>query len=161
MKNTGTLRVTVPADCTVVLERVFDAPRELVFDALTKPELIRRWFGPRGTSLSVCEVDFRPGGAWYYLLHSDRGDLGIRGVYREIEAPQRIVSTESFDGFPGEAVATLTLVERDGKTTMTNTVISESNEIRDGHLANGMEDGAAETYDRLAECVATLQQTSP
>lgn len=156
MKNTGTLKVTTPSEREIVLTRVFDAPRRLVFDALTKPELLKRWFGPRGHNLVVCEVDLRVGGTWRFVLRSPDGkDMGMRGVYREIVPPDRSVHTESFDDFPGEALVTANLVERDGKTTLTGTVLYPSQEIRDAVIKSGMEHGAAEGYDRLAELLAS------
>ena len=157
MLNTGTLHVALPSDREVVLTRVFDAPRELVYDALTKPELLKRWFGPRGWSLVVCEVDLRVGGAWRFVLRGpDGAEMGMRGVYRELVRPERTVHTESFDDYPGESVVTGVLVERDGKTTLTGTVLYESKEVRDAVVSSGMEHGAAESYDKLAEQLATV-----
>ena len=156
MLNTGTLHVALPSDREIVLTRVFDAPRELVYDALTKPELLKRWFGPRGWSLVVCEVDLRVGGAWRFVLRGPGGaQMGMRGVYRELVRPERTVHTESFDEYPGESVVTGVLVERDGKTTLTGTVLYESKEIRDAVVRSGMEHGAAESYDKLAEQLAS------
>jgi uncharacterized protein YndB with AHSA1/START domain len=156
MRNTGTLQVTTPTEREIVLTRVFDAPRSLVFDAFTKPELLRRWFGPRGWSLVVCEVDLRVGGRWRFVLRSPDGkDMGMRGMYREIVAPDRSVHTESFDDFPGESIVTTILVEDRGRTTLTATVLYPSQEIRDVVIKSGMEHGAAESYDKLAELLAS------
>ena len=155
MKNTGTLKVSLPTGREVVMARVFDAPRRLVFDALTKPELLKRWFGPRGWSLVVCEADLKVGGAWRWVLRGPDGrDMGMRGVYQEIKPPERLVSTESFDDYPGESLNTLILSEQDGKTTFTITVRYASQEIRDAVIKSGMEHGAAECYDKLAEMLA-------
>jgi uncharacterized protein YndB with AHSA1/START domain len=155
MKNTGTLKVSLPTEREIVMTRVFDAPRKLVFDALTKPELLRRWFGPRGWSLVVCEADLKVGGAWRWVLRGPDGrDMGMRGVYQEIAPPERLVSTESFDDYPGESLNTLTLSEEDGKTTFTITVRYASQEVRDVVIKSGMEYGAAECYDKLAEMLA-------
>ncbi len=155
MKNTGTLKVSLPTEREVVMTRVFDAPRRLVFDALTKPELLKRWFGPRGWSLVVCEADLKVGGAWRWVLRGPDGrDMGMRGVYQEITPPEWLVSTESFDDYPGESVNTLILSEEDGKTTFTITVRYASQEIRDAVIKSGMEHGAAECYDKLAEMLA-------
>ena len=156
MKNTGNLKVTTPTDREVVMTRVFDAPRHLVFDAFSKPELLKRWFGPRGWSMSVCDVDLRVGGGFRFVLQGPDGQsMGMRGVYQEIDAPGRSVHLESFDDFPGEpAVVTTVLEEQDGKTTMMVTVLSPSKEVRDAVLESGMEHGAAESYDRLAELLA-------
>jgi uncharacterized protein YndB with AHSA1/START domain len=155
MKNTGTLKVSLPTDREIVMTRVFDAPCRLVFDALTKPELLKRWFGPRGWSLVVCEADLKVGGAWRWVLRGPDGrDMGMRGVYQEIKPPERLVSTESFDDYPGESLNTLILSEEDGKTTFTITVRYSSQEIRDAVIKSGMEHGAAECYDKLAEMLA-------
>ena len=157
MKNTGTLQVTTPSEREIVLTRVFDAPRSLVYDALTKPELLKRWFGPRGWSLVVCEVDLRVGGAWRFVLRGPDGkDMGMRGVYRELVPPDRSVHTESFDDYPGESVVTTVLVEQGGKTTLTGTILYPSKEIRDIVIASGMEHGAAESHDRLAELLESI-----
>ena len=155
MKNTGTLKVSLPTDREIVMTRVFDAPCRLVFDALTKPELLKRWFGPRGWSLVVCEADLKVGGAWRWALRGPDGrDMGMRGVYQEIKPPERLVSTESFDDYPGESLNTLILSEEDGKTTFTIMVRYASQEIRDAVIKSGMEHGAAECYDKLAEMMA-------
>lgn len=152
MKNTGTLQVTTPSDREIVLTRVFDAPRRLVFDAFTKPELLKRWFGPRGWSLVVCEVDLKVGGGFRFVLRSPHGkDMGMRGVYREIVPPERSVHMESFDDYPGEAQVTALFVEEGGKTTLTATILYPSKEVRDIVIKSGMEHGAAESYDKLAE----------
>src|SRR5215813_7749316 len=132
MKNTGTLKVTTPSDREIVLTRVFNAPRHLVFDALSKPELLKRWFGPHGWSLSTCEVDFRVGGGFRFILQGPDGQqMGMRGTYREIAPPERSVHMESFDDFPGESQVTSTLIEKDGKTTLTAVVLYPSKEVRD------------------------------
>jgi uncharacterized protein YndB with AHSA1/START domain len=156
MRNTGTLRVTTPTDREIVLTRVFDASRRLVWDAFTKPELLKRWFGPRGWSLVVCEVDLRVGGSFRFVLRSPDGrDMGLRGVYREIVPPERSVHMESFDDYPGESQVTTVMVEQGGKTTLTATVLYPSREIRDAVVKSGMEHGAAESYDKLAEMFAS------
>jgi len=156
MKNTGTLQVTTPTDREVVLTRVFDAPRSMVWDAFTKPELLKRWFGPRGWSLVVCEVDLKLGGGFRFVLRGPDGrDMGMRGVYREIVPPERSVHMESFDDYPGESQVTAVFVERGGKTTLTATVLFPSKEVRDIVIQTGMEHGAAESYDKLAELLAT------
>jgi uncharacterized protein YndB with AHSA1/START domain len=155
MKNTGTLKVTTPTDREIVLTRVFDAPRHLVFDAFSKPELLKRWFGPSGWSLAVCEVDLRVGGGFRFVLRGPDGrEMGMRGVYREIVPPERSVHMESFDDYPGESQVTAIFIEQDGKTTLTATVLYPSQEVRDAVIRSGMEHGAAESYDRLAELLA-------
>jgi uncharacterized protein YndB with AHSA1/START domain len=155
MKNTGTLKVTTPTDREVVLTRVFDAPRQMVFDAFTKPELLKKWFGPRGHSLVVCDVDLRVGGGFRFVLRDPAGrEMGMRGVYREIAPPEKSVHMESFDDFPGESQVTGVFVEEGGKTTMTATILYPSKEVRDAVIQMGMEHGAAESYDKLAELLA-------
>ena len=156
MRNTGTLEVSIPTSREIVLTRVFNAPRSLVFEAFTKPELLKRWFGPRGWSLAVCEVDYRIGGGFRFVLRSPEGKtMGMRGTYCEIEAPYRSVHTETFDDLPGESKVTTLLTEQEGRTTLTATIAYSSEEVRDAVLRSGMEHGAAESYDRLAELLAS------
>jgi uncharacterized protein YndB with AHSA1/START domain len=161
MNDTAALTVTTPTDREIVLRRVFDAPRRLVFDALTKPELLRRWLlGPPGWSMVVCEVDLTVGGRYRYVWRNvDGTEMGMHGVYREILRPERIVNTETFDfgcdAQSGEAIGTAVLLEKDGRTTLTTTVLYPSKEARDGVIASGMERGVAASYDRLAELLAT------
>jgi len=157
MKNTGTLKVTTPTDREIVMTRVFDAPRQMVFDAFSKPELLKRWFGPRGWSLVVCEVDFKVGGGFRFVLRGPDGrDMGMRGVYREIAAPERSIHMESFDDYPGESQVTAAFTEHEGKTTLSATVLYPSKEVRDIVIKSGMEHGAAESYDKLAELLASI-----
>ena len=157
MKNTGTLQLTTPTEREIVLTRVFDAPRNLVFDAFTKPELLKRWFGPRGWSLPVCAVDLRVGGTFRFVLRGPDGtDMGMRGVYREIVPPERSVHTESFDAYPGASLVTAVWAERGSKTTLTITLLYPSQEVRDAVISSGMEHGAAESYDKLAELLASI-----
>ncbi len=160
MNNTGTLKVTTPTDREIAMTRVFDAPRSLVFDALTKPELLKRWFfGPPGWSLVVCEIDLRVGGAYRFVWRrADGTEMGMGGVYREIVPPERFVVTERFDKawYSGEAVVTQALVEQGGQSTLTLTVRYESREARDTALKTPMEQGMAAAYDRLAELLASL-----
>jgi uncharacterized protein YndB with AHSA1/START domain len=158
MQNTGTLKVTIPTDREIVLTRVFDAPRTLVFEAFTKPELLKKWFGPRGWSLVVADVDLKVGGTFRFMLRGpDGNDLGMRGIWREIVAPERSVHMESFDDYPGESQVTTALTEQQGKTTLTTTILYPSKETRDAVLSSGMEHGAAESYDKLAELLASLR----
>ena len=152
------LKLTTPTDREIAMRRVFDAPRGLVFDASTKPEVLKLWFAPPGWSLAVCEIDLREGGAYRYVWHGDDGaEMGMGGVYREIVAPERIVNTESFDEpwYPGEALDTTVLVEQAGKTALTLTVLYESRDARDAVLKTGMERGVAAMYDRLADLLAS------
>ncbi len=158
MKNTGALKVTTPTDREIVLTRVFDAPRHLVFEAFTKPELLQRWFGPRGWSMPVCEVDLKVGGTFRFVLRGpDGNDMRMPGTYRELAPPERSVHMESFDDYPGESQVTAVFVEQDGKTTLTATVLYPSREVRDIVIKSGMEHGAAESYDKLSEMLASLE----
>lgn len=159
MKNKGTLNLSTSAEREIVMTRAFDAPRHLVFYALTKPELIKRWLlGPPGWSMPVCEVDLKVGGRYRYVWRhdGDGGNMGMGGVFREIVTPKRLVQTEKFDEswYPGEALATAVLIEQKGRTTLTTTVLYESREARDGILKSGMERGVAASYDRLEELLA-------
>ena len=160
MMETGTLQITTPTEREIVMSRIFDAPRNLVFEAWTKPELLKRWLGARGGwSMVVCEVDLRVGGAYRFVWRGpDGAEMGMGGVYREIAPPERLVATESFDDpwYPGEALDTTVLVEEGGKTTATTTVLYESEEIRDAVLESGMARGVAESYDVLAEYLASV-----
>ncbi len=160
MKRAATLQLTTPSDREIVMTRVFDAPRKLVFDAHTKPELVKRWLlGPPGWSMPVCEIDLRVGGRFRYVWRRDNDgtQMGMGGVYREIVAPERIVNTEKFDEawYPGEALGTLVLVEQGGKTTLTYTMRYESRAARDAVIKSNMESGVAASYDRLAELLAS------
>jgi len=160
MKNTGALTVTTPSDREIVMTRVFDAPRELVFKAYTDSTLIPQWWGPRGFTTTVDQMDVRPGGVWRFVQRGpDGSEYAFNGVYREIAPPQRIVSTFEFEGMPGHvSVETLTLEEHTGKTKVTSMSLFQTVEDRDGMLQSGMEAGAAETYDRFAELLEALQE---
>ncbi len=147
-----------PGKPTVVIRRLFDAPRHLVFAAWTKPEHVARWYGWRESTLSECRIDLRPGGAWRYVIRMpDGSEHGFGGVYREVVPPERLVYTFCYDGYPdAEAIETVIFEERNAKTLLTSTLLHKSVENRDGHVASGMEAGAAETLDRLAELLASL-----
>jgi len=158
--KTNALKVTLPSDREIKLTREFDAPRHLVFEAMSKPEYIRKWWGPRGTELTTCDMDFRSGGRWRFV---SRGPDGIehpfKGVYREVSPPDRIVWTFTYDVPPineHEAVETVTFEERDGRTFLTVVSLHDSKESRDAHVQSGMEKGAGETYDRLEELLAKM-----
>ena len=155
--NTGKLQVTAHGDRKIVMSRVFNAPRHLVWDAFTRPELVKRWLlGPDGWSMPVCEIDLRVGGSYRYLWrHTDGREMGMGGVYREIKIPERVVATEKFDEawYPGEAVGTLLLVEQGGRTTATQTMLYDSPQTRDAVLKSPMETGVAASYDRLETLV--------
>jgi uncharacterized protein YndB with AHSA1/START domain len=156
-EKTNALTVTLPSDLEIVMTRVLDAPRDLVFEALTQCEHIKRWWGPRDAELD-CQLDFRPGGSYRYVQRTPDGqEFAFRGEIREVEPPRRVVQTFEFEMMPGHvAVETLTLDEQGGKTTITSHAVYQSKEDRDGIIASGMESGAAESYDRLAELLATM-----
>jgi uncharacterized protein YndB with AHSA1/START domain len=159
MKPTETkheLKIVTPSDREIAMTRVLDAPRQRVFDAFTKPELIRRWLlGPEGWSMTVCDVDLRVGGSFHYVWRNDaeRKEFGLGGGYREIVRPERIVHAENFDEpwYPGDALVTSTFVEQHGSTTVTMTILYDSREVRDMAIESGMERGVAVSFDRLAE----------
>ncbi len=146
-------------DREIVWTRVFDAPRQLVFDAHTKPELVKRWLlGPDGWSMPVCDIDLRPGGRfrWVWRRDTTGEEMGMSGTYYEIDAPRRIVHGEQFDQpwYPGEARITSLFEEDGGRTTLTVTMQMETTEARDGVLESGMESGVKRSYDRLEEMLA-------
>ena len=158
MTNFGKLKVDTPSDREVRITRVFEAPRPLVFECWTKPELLRRWLtGPPGWTFVVCEVDLRVGGAYRFVWRGPDGtEMGMGGVHREVVPPERIVNTQLFDQdwTGGEAVGTLVLAEKDGRTTATNTILYSSKAARDGALKSGMEQGMEAGYARLDELLA-------
>ena len=156
--SVGTTTFTTPSDREILMTRVFDAPRRLVFEAWTKPEHLPHWLlGPSGWTMPVCEIDLRPGGSWHFVWRrSDGTEMGMRGVYKEIAPPGRLVSTESWGGDWPETLNTLILSEKDGKTTITNTVLYPSKEARDAALKTGMKEGVSESFDRLAEHLRTM-----
>lgn len=160
MTNAGTLKVTTPSDREIVMTRVFDAPARLVFEAFTKPELIKRWLGVHaGWSMVVCEIDLRVGGTYRYVWRGPDGSgMGMRGVYRDIVVPERVVATEHFDQpwYEGEAIVSIVFDEQGGETTLTTTVLYASKEVRDAVLRTPMEQGVAAGYDKLQELLASI-----
>ena len=158
MRNVGSLIVTTPTDTQIVMKRVFDAPRNLVWNALSQPELIKRWlFGPPGWEMTECEDDLRVGGAFRWAWRGPDGtEMLMRGTYREVTPPQRIVRTESFEfgcaAQAGEQLACVELSEASkGKTHLVLTIEYPNKESRDATIASGMENGVAAGYDRLNE----------
>jgi uncharacterized protein YndB with AHSA1/START domain len=157
MSAAGTLKVTTRGDREIVMTRYFDAPRELVYEAMNEPELIKRWLiGPPGWSMVVCEVDLRVGGAFRGGWQHTNGDkFEISGVYREVVPPERIIRTERMNNLPGETVSTRVLTEQGNGTVLTQTLSYPSKEARDAAAAFGTEQGMAPSYDRLAELLAS------
>jgi uncharacterized protein YndB with AHSA1/START domain len=160
MHNIGAMKVTTRGEREIVITRVFDAPRNLVWDAHTKPELLKRWLtGPPGWTFPVCEMDLRVGGKYRWVWRGPDGtEMGMGGIHREIVPPERIVNTQLFDEdwTGGEAIGTLVFTEKDGKTTLTNTILYSSREARDAVLKTPMEQGMGAGYDRLAELLTTM-----
>ena len=150
MTDEITVTITTPTDREVVVTRVFDAPRRLVFDALTRPELIKRWYGPPD-AIEVCESDARPGGVWRFVTRMRGKVITQYGVYREVDAPNRFVRTERWEDWdPGETVVTTELAEQNGRTTMTSSMVFPSQEVRDVVLKGGLTPkGTSQFYERL------------
>jgi uncharacterized protein YndB with AHSA1/START domain len=160
MNRAGTMQLATPTDREIVVTRVFDAPREMVFEAHTKPELVKRWLnGAPGWSLAVCEIDLRVGGAYRYVWRGPGGmDMGMGGTYREIVRPERLVATQLFDQdwTGGEVLGTLVLREREGRTTLTNTLVYSSRETRDAVLKTPMDQGMSKGYDELEDLLVSM-----
>jgi uncharacterized protein YndB with AHSA1/START domain len=159
MNYKGTFKMEPSGEREIVMTRIFDAAPDLLFDALTKPELVKRWLlGPPGWSMPVCEIDLKVGGSYRYVWRNeDRREMGVSGKYREIVRPERIVHSEKFDEawYPGEAIVTTTLMEKGESTTLTMTMLMESREARDEVLESGMDSGVAVSYDRLEEILSS------
>jgi uncharacterized protein YndB with AHSA1/START domain len=174
MKHSGKLKVSTPNDRDILFTREFNAPRSLVWEAFTTPELLKRWlFGPDGWSLAVCDIDLRVCGKYRYVWRHEGPrnvpgtqqcpegvgvEMGMSGRYLEIVSPQKIVSTEKFDQewYPGEAVGTVVFTEKAGKTFMTQTVTYPSRDVRDMVLKTPMESGMAMGYDRLERVLESI-----
>ena len=157
--SSGAAKVTLPADDQLLITREFDAPEELVYQAYTTPELVRRWWtGERG-EMTSCEIDLRVGGTWRYVMiaHGDF-EVAFHGEYREIVPNERIVTTEVYEGMPdAQAVDHVTFTEEDGRTTLTMLVQHRNQEERDLHLNSGMEVGMQESMDRLEQVAVSLR----
>lgn len=149
---------TTPSDRELVATREVEAPRALAWEMWTHPGHVPRWMlGPEGWTMPVCEIDLRPGGKWHFVWRGpDGAPMEMHGEYREIAAPERLVSTESWGGDWPETVNTLVLTEAHGRTTMTVTVRYPSREARNRAIATGMKDGWAVSYDRLDAYLRTL-----
>ena len=158
--NSHTFKVTTPSDREIVMTRLFDAPRHLVFEAMTRPEHVRKWWGILDDrySMSVCDIDLRPGGAWRFVGRHPKGEVEFYGVYREIVPPSRLVFTEIFAPYPDvESVITSLFTDENGKTRLTSTCVYPSLDVRNMVIQSGMERGAAISYDRLEEVASALQ----
>jgi uncharacterized protein YndB with AHSA1/START domain len=157
-KSSGISTLTLPSDREIVMARVFNAPRELVFQAYTDPDLIPKWWGPRRYTTTVDKMEVKVGGRWRFVQRdADGNEYAFNGEYREITPPDRLAYTFEFEGMPGHVLLeTVTFEEHDGQTKVTVTSLFSSVEDRDGMLHSGMEAGANESQDRLAELLATL-----
>ncbi|MBF2047014.1 MAG: SRPBCC domain-containing protein [Elainella sp. C42_A2020_010] len=151
--------LTLPSDREIAVTRVFNAPRQLVFEAWTKPEHVKRWFGCGSMTMTVCKIDLRVGGCWHYVLYdpSNGTDHGFSGEYREIVPPERLVATERYEPVPNsDHLNTLTLTEQNGKTTLHILIQHQSKEQRDGHLQSGMNVGLQQTLNRLEDLLKSI-----
>lgn len=160
-KNSGTFTVSTPSEKQIRMTRLFDAPRELVFEVMTKPEHVKRWWGNlgEGYSVPVCEIDLRVGGKWRFVNRHPNGDAAFHGEYIELDPPGKVVFTEIFEEFPDSvSVVTGELIDEDGKTRLIATVSYPSTEIRDMVMGSGMSHGAGISYDRLEDLLAELQR---
>jgi uncharacterized protein YndB with AHSA1/START domain len=160
--NSESFKVTTPSDREIRMTRLFNAPRQLVFEAMTKPGHVKQWWGRlgEGYSVPVCEIDFRPGGAWRFVNRHPRGEAAFHGEYREIVPPSRVVFTEIFEQFPESvSVVTSEFSEEGDKTRLIVTVSYPSMEVRDMVIASGMAKGAGISYDRLEDLVAEVQRS--
>lgn len=155
MTENNRTTVTLPSDREILVTRVFNAPRELVYRAHTDPALIPRWWGPRDTSTIVDQMDVRVGGKYRFIHHApDGSEFVFHGEFRELTPPERLVQTSAIEGMPGSILEILTFAEENGKTTLTVLDQCPTKEARDAILASGMEEGLHESYDRLAELLA-------
>jgi uncharacterized protein YndB with AHSA1/START domain len=159
--NSDTFEVTTPSEQEIRLTRLFDAPRQLVFDAMTQPRHVKRWWGclGEGYSVPVCEIDLRPGGRWRFVNRHPKGDAAFHGEYREIAPPARLVFTEIFEDFPDTvSVVTSDFTDEGGRTRLTVTARYPSKDVRDMVIASGMSKGAGISYDRLEDLLAEIQR---
>lgn len=159
-KDSYIFSVTPLSETELVIRRVFNAPKHLVFDAITKPEMLKNWFcGPDGWMLDVCEVDLRVGGVSRYVWRKGKATMGMSTECLELDQPNKIVTKETFDDpwYEGEAIGTMLLVEHEGKTTLTTTMKYDTEATRDSILKSPMDEGLAVGYARLEKYLVTLQ----
>jgi len=163
--SSGSAILTLPTDEQILITREFEAPKHLVFRALTTPELVKRWWHANRGKVTICEIDLRVGGKWRYVAVADDGfEVGFHGEYREIVADERIVSTEVYEGLPegvseeeGGTVNTATLTESDGRTTLTILIQARNKVSRDAIIDSGMEAGLQDALDLLEEVASSLR----
>lgn len=159
--NSDSFVVTTPSDSEIRMTRLFNAPRELVFEAMSKPEHVKQWWGRlgEGYSVPVCEIDLRVGGRWRFVNRHPKGEAAFHGEYKEVSPPDRIVFTEIFEDFPDSpSLVTSELKDEGGKTRIIVTVDYGSKQVRDMVMASGMSHGAGISYDRLEDLLAQLQR---
>jgi uncharacterized protein YndB with AHSA1/START domain len=158
MGEKNSIVMTLLSEREIAITRVFDAPRSLVFEAYTSPEHLPHWLlGPPGWTMTVCEMDLRPGGAWHWAWrNSDGREMEMRGVYKEVQPPERVVSTESWGAEWPETLNTVTFTEEGGKTTLSIRILYASEETLDAAIKTGMKEGLNMSYDRLAEHLAAM-----
>jgi uncharacterized protein YndB with AHSA1/START domain len=151
--------VDLPSDTETVVRRVFDGPARHVFDAWTTPEFVRQWYGYAGSSMTVCEIDLRPGGVWRWAQEMPDGmEIAFSGVYREVERPHRLAFSEVFEMMPGtDFEVTMTFEEHGDETLLTTHMRYQSQENRDGHLQSGMEEGTRHVYEQLDTVLAGMR----
>ncbi len=162
--SSRTAKLTLPTDDQILITREFDAPRHLVFEAWTTPELVKRWWNAKRGEVTVCEIDLRVGGTWRYAMVTEDGtEVAFHGEYREIVPNERIVSTEVYEGAPVEdpdaagTVNTMTLADAGGRTTLEILVQAPSTEVRDAIIESGMEDGLQDALDLLEQAAISLR----
>jgi len=147
--------ITLPSDLELVMTRVFRAPAQVVFDMWTMPEHVRKWYGVRSTTVTVCDIDLRVGGAWRWVVSRPGMDVAFSGIFREIAPPHRLQRTEIFEGMPGPGcLVTLTFDEKDGQTTLTMSMLFQSKADRDMCLKSGMDKGVIECFENIDRLIA-------
>jgi uncharacterized protein YndB with AHSA1/START domain len=152
--------IAEPGKQEIIMTRTFDAPRELVYRAYTDPRLIPQWWGPKSETTTVDQMDVRQGGSWRYIQRNDDGqEYAFRGVYHEVKAPERLVYTFEFEGMPGHVLLETVIFEEEGsKTKLTDQIVFQTIEDRDGMLKTGMEQGAAESMERLEKLLQLVRK---
>jgi uncharacterized protein YndB with AHSA1/START domain len=156
--SSGTATVTLPTDEQILITREFDAPKHLVYEAWTTPELVKRWWSGSLGETTIAEIDLRVGSVWRYVMVTDGGfEVAFHGEFREIVPNERIVSTEVYEGMPEEeALNTVTFTEAEGRTILTILVQHSSKEARDAHINSGMEIGLQKAMDILEQVAVSL-----
>jgi uncharacterized protein YndB with AHSA1/START domain len=161
MAGSRSAKVTLPSDTEVLVTREFDAPKHLVYEAYTTPELVRRWWHTNRGEMTAAEIDLRVGGKWRYAMNHEGGEVAFHGEYKEIVPNDRLVFTEIYEGLPDAedhaALNILTLTEHEGRTRMEILMQMKSKEDRDALIESGMEDGLQDALDLLEEAASSLR----